>query len=104
MQLVAAPCAHGRDLILLNIGSAICRNGSSCAIFSPFALATPRAILGELASQIAKLLADPAMRDKLTAMALEPLTGSTPDGFAAYIRTEVDRWAAIVENSGAELE
>ena len=30
--------------------------------------------------------------------------GSTPDSFAAYVRTEVDRWAAIVKNSGAELE
>jgi hypothetical protein len=32
------------------------------------------------------------------------LGGSTPDGFAAYIKTEVDRWAGIVKNSGAELE
>jgi tripartite-type tricarboxylate transporter receptor subunit TctC len=40
----------------------------------------------------------------LTTMALEPLTGSTPDSFAAYVKTEVDRWADIVKNSGAELE
>jgi tripartite-type tricarboxylate transporter receptor subunit TctC len=65
---------------------------------------TPRAIVDSLAAQIAKLLADGATRDKLTAIAIEPLTGSTPDSFAAYIRTEVDRWAAIVRNSGAELE
>ena len=32
------------------------------------------------------------------------LPGSTPDGFAAYIRTEVDRWADIVRKSGAEAE
>src|ERR1700751_454430 len=31
----------------------------------------------------------------------EPLSGSTPDSFAAYVKTEVDRWAAIVRNSGA---
>jgi tripartite-type tricarboxylate transporter receptor subunit TctC len=65
---------------------------------------TPRPIVDSLAAQIAKLLADPATRDRLTAIAIEPLTGSTPDSFAAYIRTEVDRWAAIVRNSGAELE
>jgi len=64
----------------------------------------PRPIVDRLAAQIGKLVADPATRDRLTAIALEPLAGSTPDGFAAYIKTEVDRWAVIVRNSGAELE
>ena len=49
-------------------------------------------------------MADPATDQKLTAIALEPLPGSTPDSFAAYVKTEVDRWAVIVKNSGAELE
>ena len=64
----------------------------------------PRGIVDQLAAQIAKLVADPATRDKLTALSLEPLTGSTPDSFAAYIKTEVDRWALVVKNSGAEAE
>jgi tripartite-type tricarboxylate transporter receptor subunit TctC len=38
------------------------------------------------------------------AIAIEPLPGSTPDGFAAYIKTEIDRWADIVKKSGAEAE
>ena len=65
---------------------------------------TPRAIVDNLAAQIAKLLADPATRNKLTAIAIEPLTGSTPDSFADYIKSEVDRWAAVVRNSGIEPE
>jgi tripartite-type tricarboxylate transporter receptor subunit TctC len=65
---------------------------------------TPRAIVDVLAGQIARLLADSATRDRLTAMAIEPLTGSTPDGFAAYIRTEVERWAVIVRNAGVAHE
>ena len=65
---------------------------------------TPRTIVDQLAAQLGKLMADPATRDKLTALSLEPLPPSTPDSFAAYIRTEVDRWAVIVKNSGAELE
>ena len=64
----------------------------------------PRGIVDQLAAQIARLVADPATRDKLTALALEPLTGSTPDSFAAYVKTEVDRWAVVVKNSGAEAE
>jgi tripartite-type tricarboxylate transporter receptor subunit TctC len=65
---------------------------------------TPREIVDSLAAQIARLLADSATRDKLTKIAIEPLTGSTPDSFAAFIKTEVDRWAVVVRNSGAELE
>jgi len=65
---------------------------------------TPRPVVDVLAAQIARLMADPATRDKLKALSLEPLPPSTPDGFAAYIKTEIERWAVIVKNSGAELE
>ncbi len=64
----------------------------------------PRAITDELAAQIGRLVADPATRDKLTTIALEPITGSTPDSFAAYVKAELDRWADIVKNSGVEPE
>jgi tripartite-type tricarboxylate transporter receptor subunit TctC len=64
----------------------------------------PRPIVDQLAMQIAKLVADPGTRAKLTALSLEPLTGSTPDSFAAYVKAEVERWAAVVKASGAEAE
>jgi len=63
-----------------------------------------RDIADQLAAQIGKLLADPATRDKLTTLALEPLPGSSPDSFAAYVKNEVDRWAVIIKRSGVELE
>ena len=65
---------------------------------------TPRAIIDALALQIKTLLADPATLDRFATIALEPLPGSTPDSFAAYIKSEVDRWAAIIKDSGAEVE
>jgi tripartite-type tricarboxylate transporter receptor subunit TctC len=65
---------------------------------------TPRDIVDALAAQIAKMLADPATSGRFATLAIEPLPGSTPDSFAAYIKTEVDRWATIVKNSGAEAE
>ena len=65
---------------------------------------TPRPVVDALAAQMAKLMADPATRERLKALTLEPLPPSTPDDFAAYIKAEVARWADIVKNSGAELE
>ena len=65
---------------------------------------TPRLVVDQLASQINRLIADPATRERLIAISLEPLPPSTPDSFAAYIKSEVDRWAVIVKNSGAEAE
>jgi tripartite-type tricarboxylate transporter receptor subunit TctC len=65
---------------------------------------TPRAVVDQLAGQINALMADAATRHRLIALSLEPLPPSTPDSFAAYIRTEVDRWAPIVKASGAEAE
>jgi tripartite-type tricarboxylate transporter receptor subunit TctC len=65
---------------------------------------TPRDIVDGLAAQIANMLADPATSGRFSTLAIEPLPGSTPDSFAAYIKTEVDRWATIVKNSGAEAE
>lgn len=64
----------------------------------------PRPIIDQLAAQIAKLMADPATRDKLARNALEPLPGSTPDSFAAFVKAEVERWAGIVRKSGTALD
>jgi tripartite-type tricarboxylate transporter receptor subunit TctC len=65
---------------------------------------TPREVVDALAAQMAKMLADPATSGRFATLAIEPLPGSTPDSFASYIKTEVDRWAMIVKSSGAEAE
>ena len=64
----------------------------------------PQPIVEQLAAQIEKLTSDPATIERLTALALEPVSGSTPDRFKSFVKAEVDRWGVIVRNSGAELE
>jgi tripartite-type tricarboxylate transporter receptor subunit TctC len=64
----------------------------------------PRPIVEQLGREIAALVAAPETRTKLVEIALEPLPGSTPDSFAAFVKSEVKRWAPIVKASGAMLE
>jgi tripartite-type tricarboxylate transporter receptor subunit TctC len=64
----------------------------------------PRPIVDQLGREIAALVAAPETRTKLVGIALEPLPGSTPDSFAAFVQSEVKRWAPIVKASGAMLE
>ena len=64
----------------------------------------PRPIVDRLAAQIGKLVADPATRDRFKAVGLDSLPASTPDSFAGFVRSEVDRWDKIVRASGAEPE
>ena len=66
--------------------------------------ATSRSIVDRLAAEIGKLLGESVTQQRLAAMALEPLTGSTPDSFADFIRSEVARWAEIVRKSGVQPE
>jgi tripartite-type tricarboxylate transporter receptor subunit TctC len=71
-------------------------------VVGPAGMARP--IVDKLATQIGKMATDSATRDKLTTAGLEPLSGSTPETFAAYIKSEIGRWAEIVRNSGVALE
>jgi tripartite-type tricarboxylate transporter receptor subunit TctC len=64
----------------------------------------PPDIVAQLAGQIDRLTSDPATVARLNVLALEPISGSTPDRFKTFVKAEVDRWAVIVRNSGAELE
>jgi tripartite-type tricarboxylate transporter receptor subunit TctC len=43
------------------------------------------------------------VRRKLAALGIDTV-GNTPDEFAAYIKTEIPKWAAIIKASGAKLE
>jgi tripartite-type tricarboxylate transporter receptor subunit TctC len=64
----------------------------------------PRPIVDKLSGQIKTLVDNPGTREKFKLIALQSLPDSTPDSFAVYVKTEVDRWATIVKASGAELE
>lgn len=66
-------------------------------------VATPRAIVLQLSSEIVRILNMPDVREKLIGQGLDPV-GDTPEQFGAYIRAEIAKWAKVVAASGARPE
>ena len=64
---------------------------------------TPAPVVQKLNAEIARALADPAIRQKLMAAGIEPLR-STPEEFAAYMRSEAVKWAEVVKRAKVSAE
>lgn len=65
---------------------------------------TPTATVNELHAAAARVLAAPDMRTRLIQqLGAEPL-GESPEAFAAFSKSEAQRYARIVKASGAKLE
>jgi tripartite-type tricarboxylate transporter receptor subunit TctC len=63
---------------------------------------TPKDIVAALHDAAAKALADPAVKKSLGDLGVDIAGGSSAD-FAAYIRSEIPKWTAIVKASGATV-
>jgi len=61
---------------------------------------TPRAIVMKLNQQIARSLHMPDLKSRLSAQGLDAV-GNSPEQFAAYMKSEADKWAKIIKASGA---
>jgi tripartite-type tricarboxylate transporter receptor subunit TctC len=59
---------------------------------------TPSAIVERLNSEIAKALASPDVREKLTGLGAEPV-GNSPAEFAAMQKSEAARWAKLAKEA-----
>jgi tripartite-type tricarboxylate transporter receptor subunit TctC len=70
-------------------------------IFAP--IGTPREIAVRFAEETARVLRAPGFRDKLLIQGADAV-GSTPDEFAAFVRSEYARWGQLVRQSGIKAE
>jgi tripartite-type tricarboxylate transporter receptor subunit TctC len=64
---------------------------------------TPAPIVQRLHDEVVKTLALPDVRETLSKAGAEPV-GSTPEQFAAYIRTETVKWGGAVKQAGITPE
>jgi tripartite-type tricarboxylate transporter receptor subunit TctC len=64
---------------------------------------TPRDIVSKLHAAIVRTLQDAMIRERFLADGAEPV-GSSPDEFAAYMRTETEKWAKVIKAAGIKPE
>ena len=64
---------------------------------------TPPTIVAKLQQEVAKTLADPAIKAKADAAGLYPATGTSAE-FSAFIKTEADRWSKVVAETGMKYD
>ena len=64
---------------------------------------TPRAIVNRLNAETLKAIQVPEVRERLTAIGFDIVT-STPEAFAAYIRSEVVKWRKVAKQMGLAVE
>src|SRR3954469_7375472 len=63
----------------------------------------PRDIVARLNAEIVKGMSAPAGRERLSQLAFDPVL-STPDQYAAHIKSEVAKWAQVAKTAGARLD
>lgn len=64
---------------------------------------TPRPIVTKINAEIRKMLDAPELRQRLTDQGADPQS-SSPEQFAAYVKSERARWSKVVKDSGAKPE
>lgn len=65
--------------------------------------ATPRDIITKLYAGVVRALQNPDVRQRLLNDGAEPV-GSSPEEFAAYLRTETVKWAQVIKAAGIKPE
>ena len=65
---------------------------------------TPAPIVAALSDAINKALADPVILKRLQDVGVDPTRGGTPEKLAEFIRSELAKWAPIINASGARVD
>jgi tripartite-type tricarboxylate transporter receptor subunit TctC len=61
--------------------------------------ATPRAIIERLHQETARALRSPEVKERIVGEGME-VVASTPEEFAAYIKSETEKWTKVIRSAG----
>ena len=64
---------------------------------------TPKAVVDSLNGAVNKILAQPALRERLAGMGVEPM-GGTPAEFATFRDSEIKKWGEVVRRAGVTID
>jgi tripartite-type tricarboxylate transporter receptor subunit TctC len=67
---------------------------------------TPKEIVAKLSHAFAVAMADPQVRERIAGQGMEvpPAAQQTPEGFAIYLKSEMEKWGAIIRESGIKVQ
>jgi len=65
--------------------------------------ATPKDIIARLNGELNRIIAQPAMRDRMIGLGYEPV-GGTPEHFNAFISAEIAKWAPVVKAANVRVD
>jgi tripartite-type tricarboxylate transporter receptor subunit TctC len=71
------------------------------ALFAP--AKTPEAIIAKVHADTKAALADPALREKMDALAAQPV-GNSPAEMAAFLQAEMTRWGDLIREVGVKIQ
>jgi tripartite-type tricarboxylate transporter receptor subunit TctC len=66
-------------------------------------IGTPEAIIRRINRDVVAILREPAVVDRITALASIP-DPTTPEEFAAFIQSEIAKWSEVARLAGVRLE
>lgn len=64
---------------------------------------TPREVVTRVQQDVARILATPEMRERFAGQGAVPVP-NTSEEFAAFIRSEIEKWSKVVKFSGARVD
>ncbi len=64
---------------------------------------TPRTIVDRISAETAKIVADPAMRERFTQIGIEA-AGTSPAQTAQFLQDEITKWAKVIQTAGVKAE
>ena len=64
---------------------------------------TPRDIVERLNAEIARIIARPAIREAWARQGAEPMA-MTPGAFGAFMKSDIEKWAKLIEQAGIKMQ